>query len=177
MLAVAAVAKSVHPADAQAQDGPRQTGGRDLVVTVAGPASRRPVHVSLMPIGPSSIAIGDRLGFRMVSTADGFGGLYVLSASGRTQAWLENIRLHAGEPIVYPRRGLIVRAAPPAGDETMIFIAARDRIQGLAGPGALTSPLDLQFTAEGLRNALQQHYRDLPRERWAFAEIRIRVHD
>lgn len=178
MLAVAAVAQSAH-----AQDGLRQTGGRDLVVVGTGPkhkatrAGRRPVQVSMMPIGPSSIAIGAPLGFRMVSTADGYGSLYVLSASGRTQAWLENTRLHAGEPIVYPRRGLIVRAAPPGGDETMIFVAARDRMDGLAGPGALTGPLDLQYTHTSLRDAIQQRYRDVPRERWAFAEIQIRVHE
>ena len=178
MLAVAAGAESAH-----AQDGPHQTGGRDLVVTGAGPehkatrASRRPVQVSIMTIGPSSIAIGSLLGFRMVSTTDGFGSFYVLSASGRTQAWLENTRLHAGEPIVYPRRGLIVRAAPPAGDDTMIFVAARDRMEGLTGPGVLTGPLDLQYTHASLRHAIQQRYRDIPRERWAFAEIRIRVHD
>ena len=65
-----------------------------------------------MPLGPSSIAVGAALEFRMVSTADGFAGLYVLSASGRTQAWLENVRLRAGEPIVFPQQGLIVRATP-----------------------------------------------------------------
>jgi len=172
-------------AGAQAQDNARRIdGGRDLTVELAKPGAsaahrpgRRAVHVSVMPVGPSSIAIGTPLGLRMVSTADGFGDLYVLSASGRTQVWLENVPLRAGEPIAYPRRGLIVRAAPPAGDETVIFVASRDRIEGFAGPGPLTAPLELEYTHESLRAAIQQRFRDIPRERWAFAEIQIRVHD
>jgi hypothetical protein len=139
-------------------------------------AGRRAMHVSVMPIGPSTIAIGAPLGFRMVSTTDSFGSLYVLSASGRTQVWFENIRLRAGNPIVFPPRNLIVRAAPPAGDETVIFIASRERPEGIEGAGVAT-PMDLPFSHSGLRAAIQQKYAGVPRERWAFSEIQIRVHD
>jgi hypothetical protein len=130
-----------------------------------------------MPVGPSSIAVGTPLAFRMVSTADGFAGLYVLSASGRTQAWLENVRLRAGEPIVYPQQGLIVRATPPAGDDTVLLLVSRDRLDGFAGPGEITTPFDLQYSHAGLRAAIQHKFSDVRRERWAFAELEIRVHD
>jgi hypothetical protein len=168
----------------------RVGAARDLTVEAAKPVAHRPpkphatkprrvrpVQVSLMPVGPSSIAIGSPLRFKMVSLANGFGHLYVLSASGRTQLWLENMRLRAGQPLRYPRSGQIVRAAAPAGDETVIFVASRDPIDGFAGRGAATTPFDLQLTHEGLRTAIQQKFGAMPRENWAFAEIKIRVHD
>jgi hypothetical protein len=170
---------------AQAKDDVRPIpDARNLTAEPAQPVeastpirSPRAVHVSLMPVGPSAIAIGTPLGFRMVSTADGFGSLYVLSASGRTQVWFENIRLRAGTPMAYPRRGLTIRATAPAGDETLLFVAARDRLEGLTGPRQVTNPLELQYTHDGLRAAIQQKFGDLKRERWAFAEIKIHVHD
>ena len=155
---------------AVAQD--KATGPRDLVVEQPAPAGQqhrphhhvlRPVQVSLMPIGPSTLAIGQPLRFRMVATTNGFGSLYVLSASGRTQLWLENVRLRAGRPISYPRAGNIVRAAAPAGDETIVFVASRNRIDGFAGTGATTAPLDLQYTHEGFRAALHKSSARPPR--------------
>ena len=65
---------------------------RDLDVETARPPRRRPrpapqpqrpVQVSLMPVGPSTIAIGQPIRFRMVSLSDGFGHLYVLSGLAR----------------------------------------------------------------------------------------------
>ena len=158
---------------------------KDLTIEMVGPATRhssrprrvRPVQVSLMPVGSSSIAIGTPLRFRMVSLANGFGNLYVLSASGRTQLWLENVPLRAGQPLRYPRSGQIVRAAAPVGDETVIFVASRNPIDGFASRGATTTPFDLQLTHEGMRTAIQQKFGAMPRENWAFAEIKIRVHD
>lgn len=158
---------------------------KDLTVEAAKPAQRhpakrrpgRPVQVSLMPIGASTTAIGEPLRFKMVSLANGYGHLYVLSASGRTQLWLENVRLRAGQPITFPRRGQIVRAAAPAGDETILFVASRHRFDGFAGKGVTTTPLDLQLTHEGLRTAIDQKFGAFPRNDWAFAEIKIRVRD
>lgn len=163
----------------------RIDAAKDLTVEMAEPTAHRAgkplrtraVQVSLMPVGPSTIAIGTPMRFKMVSLANGFGHLYVLSASGRTQLWLENVRLRAGQPLRYPHAGQIVRAASPAGDETVIFVASRDRVDGFAGREATTTPLDLQITHEGLRTAILQKFGAMPRESWAFAEVQIRVHD
>jgi len=171
-------------AHAKDKERPNQVG-RDLSPEVTRPLveastsqwSPSSVQVSVMPVGPSSIGIGAPLKFRMASSVDGFGGLYVLSASGRTQAWLENVRLRAGEPVTYPRRGLTIRSTAPAGDETLVFIASRDRLESLSGLGEVTNPLDLQYTHDGLRTAIQQKLSVVKRERWAFTEIKIRVHD
>ena len=136
----------------------------------------RPMQVSLQTIGSPVISIGQPLRFRMVSLSDGYGQLYVLSASGRTQLWLENVRLRAGLPITYPRPGLIVRAAPPAGDETLLFIATRAPLEGFVG-GTSGTPFDLQYTHDGLRAAVQQKLDAMPRSEWAIGELNVRVQE
>ena len=114
----------------------------------------RPVQASLMTVGPSVLSIGEPLGFRMASLAcEGYGQLYVLSASGRSQLWLENVRLHTGQPIYYPSPGFIVRASPPAGDETVLFVVTRAPFHGFVG-GTSATPFDLQYTHDGLRAAI-----------------------
>jgi hypothetical protein len=140
------------------------------------PAPMGPVEVSLTPIGPSTIAIGEPLKFRLLSLADGYASLYVLSASGRSQLWLENVRVRAGIPLVYPRAGMLVRAAPPAGDEHVMFVVTRSRISGFLGGGSdATNPIDLQYTHDGLRGALQSQLNATPRGDWAVAEVTVRV--
>ena len=135
------------------------------------------VQVSLQTIGSSTIGIGTPLRFQMVSLSSGYGHLYVINASGRTQVWLENVKLTAGRPIRYPLRGLTVRAAAPAGDEQVIFVASRDPINGFVGQGSTTQPIELQVNAEGLRAQIQQKMGDRARGDWAFAEITVRVKD
>ncbi len=91
---------------------------------------------------------------------------------------MENVRVHAGVPIAYPRPGFLVRATPPAGDETVLFVATRSRIAGfLGGGGTSTTPFDLQFTHDALRGALQNQLDALPRTDWAIAELTIRVQE
>lgn len=155
---------------------------RDLTVEPERPAhrpvahpARRQVQVSLMPVGPSTLVIGEPMRFRMVSLADGFGHLYVLSASGRTQLWLENIPLRAGEPLRYPLRGQIVRATAPTGEETLIFAASRQPIDGFTGHGATSTAVDLPLTHEALRAAIADRFAGMARGDRAFAEIRVHV--
>jgi hypothetical protein len=115
-----------------------------------------------MPVGPSTLSIGQPVRFRLVSFADAYGHLYVFSASGRSQLWLENVHLRAGVPINYPRPGQIVRAAPPAGDEIVMFVATRAPIKGFVGSAVSTTPIDLQFSHEA-RSQLQQTLDQIPR--------------
>jgi hypothetical protein len=137
----------------------------------------RPVQASLMTVGPSILSIGDPLGFRMASLAcEGYGQLYVLSASGRSQLWLENVRMHTGQPIYFPSPGSIVRATPPAGDETILFVVTRAPIHGFVGGTSMT-PFDLQYTHDGLRAAIQERLAAMPRSDWAVAEVSVRVQE
>ena len=169
---------------AGATDGFAQS--KDLNVEAAPPHWRparparwrqpRAVQASLLTVGPSVLSIGQPLRFRMVSLSEGYGQLYVLSASGRSQLWLENVRLHAGQPINYPRPGFTVRAAPPAGDETVLFVASRTPIRGFVVDTSAT-PFDLQYTHEGLRSAIQERLDAMPRSDWAIAEVSVRVQE
>jgi hypothetical protein len=137
----------------------------------------RPVQASLMTVGPSILSIGDPLGFRMASLAcEGYGQLYVLSASGRSQLWLENVRMHTGQPIYFPSPGSVVRATPPAGDETILFVVTRAPIHGFVGGTSMT-PFDLQYTHDGLRAAIQERLAAMPRSDWAVAEVSVRVQE
>ena len=130
-----------------------------------------------MTVGPSVLSIGEPLGFRMASLAcEGYGQLYVLSASGRSQLWLENVRLHTGQPIYYPSPGFIVRASPPAGDETVLFVVTREPFHGFVG-GTSATPFDLQYTHDGLRAAIQERLAAMPRSDWAVAEVSVRVQE
>ena len=113
----------------------------------------------------------------MASVAcEGYGQLYVLSASGRSQLWLENVRLHTGQPIYFPSPGSIVRATPPAGDETILFVVTRTPIHGFVGGTSMT-PFDLQYTHDGLRAAIQERLAAMPRSDWAVAELSVRVQE
>jgi hypothetical protein len=114
----------------------------------------------------------------MVSLSEGFGHLYVFSASGRSQLWMENVRLHAGVPVYFPRPGQLIRATPPAGDEVVMFVATRSRIPGFLGGGSTSmTPIDLQYTHDGLRNALEAQLNSVSRDDWAVAEVTIRVQE
>jgi hypothetical protein len=183
--AVALILTGIGASHVEAQTLPRQGPARDLGVEVetqaqpkprpARPAQARAVQVSLMPIGPSTVPIGQPLRFRMVSLSNGFGHLFVLSASGRTQLWFENIRLTAGKPITFPGRGLTVRASAPAGDDSVIFVASRTRSSGFVSSEAMSKPVELQLTHDALRQQIEQKFSNIPRRSWAFSEIKIRV--
>ncbi|MCW1841037.1 DUF4384 domain-containing protein [Prosthecomicrobium hirschii] len=134
-----------------------------------------PVTVSLVPSGSPVIRIGDPIRFKVVSTHAGFGHVYVMSASGRVQLWAENLRLQAGVPVDLPRRGLAIVAAPPAGDETVLFVATRKRFQGFLGGSTTANPAELQITRDSLLPTLQGKLGVFPREHWGFAQLVIRV--
>jgi hypothetical protein len=135
----------------------------------------RPISVSLIPTMPSVLAIGEPIGFRLRSSADGFGHLYVLSASGKVQLWFENLPVRKMRSLSYPPSRLQVRAAPPAGDETVIFVVTRERFEGFAGRGTTRSPLALQHTHAGFGEALRRRTARIERTRWASVSSVIRV--
>jgi hypothetical protein len=135
----------------------------------------RPFNVSLIPTMPSVLTIGSRFGFRLKSTADGFGHLYALSASGKVQLWFENVPVRRMHTVSYPSSGLELRAAPPAGDETIIFVVTRDRLDGFAGRGTTRSPLALQYAQGAFNDALAQKTSTIERTQWASVSSMIRV--
>jgi len=144
----------------------------EVSLTEAGP-----MFASVMPTTPSVLPIGARLGFRMVSTADGYGHLYVLSASGKTRIWFENRRLRAGRPLGFPGGAFEVRATPPAGDDTVVFVVTRDRIDGFAAGRATAGPRILEISRDGFDAALEQKLRAFAPPDRASARAVVRVVD
>lgn len=138
-------------------------------------ATSNPVAVSLVPEGSTTIRIGAPIRFKVVSTHSGFGHLYVASASGKVQLWAENLRLKAGVPVDIPRRGLAIVASAPAGDETIVFVATRDRFPGFLGGATVTNPADIQVSRDSLMAQLQAKLAATPRPRWGLTQVVVRV--
>lgn len=171
-----------------AQEAHAQEAHKDLNVEAAqapvskpGPVAsagrRKPVVVSLVPVGPPVLKIGVPVGFRLTSTASGYAHLYVLDPSGKTQIWLENVKIARDRPLAYPPAGFTVRAAPPAGDETVIFAVSRRPINGFAGRRVTTKPFDAQIAPAAFHDALEQKLSALPARDWVSTQTQLRVED
>jgi len=137
--------------------------------------------LSIMPIGPSSLPIGQTIGFRLMSVAGGYGHLYVIDNSGAVQAWAETLPLEPGRAVAYPAdgSGLLLRASPPEGDDQVIFVATAQPFSGFVdGSGrAVTQPVALPYSAEEFRRQLAAVANSLPNRSWGVSEIAIRVFD
>jgi hypothetical protein len=162
-----------------------QTAGtKDLQVEVnpstsaAGVAETSgPVQVSLMTVGPSVIEVGTPILLEAGSNRNGFGSLYIVGASGKVTMLAENVPVVGGKLVQFPESSLILRAAPPAGDDQVLFLVTRDRFDGFAGGKTTSTPVDVQVTGEGLNDELSGRLGDTPRDRWAFTTINVRVVD
>ncbi|MFL9827704.1 hypothetical protein [Rhodoplanes sp. SY1] len=153
---------------------------RDLSVVSRGskPASGRggrPVQVSLEPIGASVLRIGSPVRFRASSNQAGFGHLYMVGTSGRVVMVVENLPLGRRRTVELPKPGLLIRATAPAGDNSVLFAASRDRLAGFAGNGTTTTPAEIQTGANGLLGELTARLSKLPRGSWGLTTVNIKV--
>lgn len=144
---------------------------KDLAVT--GQAA--PLAASIMPVGGAVIRIGDPVRFRAVSTRDGWGYVYAIGASGRVTAWGEAIRLTAGRPVTLPLGGKVARAVPPAGEETIVFVASTRRLNGFFGGRAVSAPQELPVTRWALISTLDAELRTLPGGTAARTQAQVRI--
>jgi hypothetical protein len=158
--------------------------GKDLSIEISQPHQpaqhtrrRGPVVVSLVPVGPSVLKIGAPIGFQLTSSARGYAHLYALDPSGKTQVWLENVRIRAHRPLTYPLAGFTVRAAPPAGDETIVFVVSRRPINGFAGHGTTHTPFDAQIPPADFHNTLTKKMSALPARDWVSTKVQLRVEE
>jgi hypothetical protein len=157
---------------------------KDLTVEESHPQSlalsqrpHKPVVVSLIPTGPSVLKVGMPIGFKLESSASGYAHLYVLDASGKSQGWLENIRIRSHHPMTYPLGGYVVRASPPSGDETILFIVSRKPIHGFASDAGTRIPFDTQVAAASFHDVLADKLKVLPARDWVMTETHLRVED
>lgn len=163
-----------------------QVAGRDLTVRPWRP-SQRPGYipedyeaataVSLRPGPHAEIEIGAPISFEVSSGRDGFGHLYVLSASGRVQLWMENVPIEAHQSFRYPFDGMTIHATAPKGIDHVILLVTRDRIDGFRGRRTTHTPSGLNHTHAGFKRALEAKFMHMPRTRWTYAQSRVRVLD
>jgi hypothetical protein len=134
-----------------------------------------PVSVSLSPVGSATVSVGSPVRFRASSSQSGYGHLYVASASGKVVLIAENLPVKAHQPIELPNGDFILQAAPPLGDDTVLFVATRDRMEGFAGSATTTTPAEFKISASGLVAQLEAKLAETPHDRWAFTTVTVRV--
>jgi hypothetical protein len=151
---------------------------RDLVpapVTPGASVGQRPV-VTLRPSAPA-VRVGAPISFEVGSSVNGYGHIYVLSASGRVQVWMENAPIAAGQRLVFPTGDIAILAAAPAGREDLMLIVTKERIDGFIGRGATRSPRVLDLDHQSFKQALSAKFIDLPHRQWGYARTSVQVVD
>jgi hypothetical protein len=148
---------------------------RDLTPTPTRPAAvaKRP-EVTLRPSEPV-VPIGAPVTFEVSSSVNGFGHIYVLSASGRVQVWLENAPIGAGQRLTFPIGETSIKAAAPAGREDLMLIVTKDRIDGFFGYEGTDVPRLLDYSQATFKRKVRAKVADLPHHRWGHARTSVRV--
>jgi hypothetical protein len=147
---------------------------RDLKPTPTRPGAVKRPEVTLRP-SPAVVPIGAPVTFEVSSSINGFGHLYVLSASGRVQVWLENAPIAAGQRLTFPIGETAIKAAAPAGREDLMLIVTRDRINGFFGYEGTNAPRLLDYSQVSFRKKLTDKFIDLPHSQWGYARISVEV--
>jgi hypothetical protein len=147
---------------------------RDLRPGSSGPGHQkaRP-RVTLKPSSPV-VRIGAPINFELGSNVDGFAHIYVVSASGRVQVWMENVPISAGQQTPFPTRGRIT-AAEPTGRDDIVLIVTRERVKGFLGYGPVRTPRDLDYDAGSFKQAVRERFEDLPLRDWGYARTLVQV--
>jgi Domain of unknown function (DUF4384) len=144
---------------------------RDLRPTPDRPRARP--RVTLRPSSPV-VRIGRAVSFEISTNVDGYAHMYVVSASGRAQVWLENVPISPGRNIRFPTNGNIT-AAPPVGQDDIVLIVTRDRVKGFLGWGSTRTPRVLSYSPGAFREAVRERFEDLPRRDWSYDRTVVRV--
>jgi hypothetical protein len=152
----------------------RPSGTRDLRPGPGTPDYRkeRP-RVTLKPSSPV-VRIGAPVSFELGSDVDGYAHVYVVSASGRVQVWMENVQIAAGRHKLFPARGQITASAP-AGRDDIVLVVTRERIKGFLGYGPIRTPRDLDYDPATFKQAVKERFEDLPRRDWGYARTLVHV--
>jgi hypothetical protein len=175
-----AIACSSLLASAYAEDASRgpNADARDLRPTPAkpGPVLAGRPEVTLRPSVPT-VPIGAPVTFEVSSSMNGFGHIYVLSASGRVQVWLENAPIGAGQQLIFPTGEIGIKAAAPAGREDLMLIVTRDRIDGFFGYAGTDVPRVLDTSHATFKRKLTAKFADLPHRQWGYTRTSVQVVD
>lgn len=165
---------SLHAADLD-DDPALDADARDLRPAPAKPGrnSRRP----LVTLRPSSdvVPVGAPVNFEVSSSVNGYGHLYVISASGRVQVWMENVPISAGQRLTFPAAGPGIEAAAPPGREELMLVVTKDRIDGFLGYDGTRTPRVLDYSPEAFKREVTAKFADLPHRQWGYARTSVQV--
>ena len=136
-----------------------------------------PFSAGVAPTTAPPHRLGDEIGFTLMTSTAGYGHLYLLNASGKVVALVENLPVAAGLASVFPSpgSGFKLRASPPAGTERVLFLVTRERFAGFSGGAAASAPTPLSFTATAFVTNLNAATAKLAKDGWTLAETRIEV--
>jgi hypothetical protein len=153
-----------------------KTQGRDLKPMPGNAGGQHRPKVTLQS-SATVVSVGAPVAFRITSSVKGYGHLYVMSASGRAQVWMENVPIAAGQRLVFPTGSLGIKAAPPAGREDLMLIVTRERINGFFGYRSTRAPRVVEHDHQSFKQALTAMFVDMPRRQWGYARTSVRVID
>ncbi len=138
--------------------------------------------VGVVPTMAPPLRVGAVLAFRLSSSADGYGHLYLMATSGEVTRLVENLPLAAGAQTDYPRPddGIQIQVSAPAGVDRLVLLVTRRPFAGFAdnadNQGQLAiSPMELTATAEDFLRKLNDATANLPTSEWAVTEARVQV--
>lgn len=136
-----------------------------------------PFSAGVAPTTPPPHRLGDEIGFMMTTNTTGYGHLYLLNASGKVVALVENLPMAAGAASEFPSpgSGLKLRASPPAGTERALFLVTRERFAGFSGGAAASAPAPLSLTAAAFVKNLNAATAKLAKDGWALAETQVQL--
>ena len=158
-----------------AADGPAVAGGGIDVTSNAEAA----FAVGVVPTLAPPLRVGTPIGFRLSTTVDGLGHLYLLASTGEVTVLAENLPLAAGAQVEYPSpgQGFTITATPPAGVDRVILLVTLEPFAGFGNSqGTLLSrPVGLTLGAEAFLRRFDETLRGLPGPSWATAETRVQV--
>ena len=135
--------------------------------------------VGVVPTLAPPVRVGTPLGFRLSSSVDGLGHLYMIAPTGDVTVLVENLPLAAGAQVEYPgpALGFTIEATPPAGIDRVVLLVTLEPFAGFGNSqGALlTRPVGLTLGAEAFLDRFDEMVGDLPGVSWATAETRVQV--
>ena len=136
-----------------------------------------PFSVGIIPTQAPPVRIGDSLGFRLNTSAQGYGHLYLLNATGEVVVLTQNLPLAADSETVYPdpEAGVVLRASPPAGVERLLFLVTLQPFEGFGRVSAPDRPSQLPVKADAFIRDLNMATQQLPRSGWALTEGRLEI--
>ena len=136
-----------------------------------------PFSVGVIPTQAPPVRIGDKLGFRLNTSARGYGHLYLLNATGEVVVLTQNLPLAADAETVYPDpdAGVVLRASPPAGVERLLFLVTLQPFEGFGRVSAPDRPAQLAVRADAFIRDLNMATQQLPKSGWTVTESRVEI--